>query len=73
MYDSETLFGKALIAIEDALREQLEHEGVASVALAEELVDLAEYALEKPGMSEIGPAQMVEFGQSIIDGDGVPA
>jgi len=71
--DNETLFGKALIAMESALREQLEYEGVASVALAEELVDLVEYALEKPGMSEIGPAQMMEFGQGIIDGDGVPA
>jgi hypothetical protein len=70
--DNETLFGKALIAIEDALREQLEYEGVASVALAEELVDLAEYALEKPGMAEIGPAKMMEFAQRIIDGDGVP-
>ena len=71
--DNETLFGKALIAMESALREQLEYEGVASVALAEELVDLVEYALEKPGMAEIGPAEMMEFGQGIIDGDGVPA
>ena len=68
--NNETLFGNALIAIETALREQLEHEFVASVALAEELVDLAEYALDKPGLAELQPAKMVEFGQRIIDGGG---
>ena len=68
--DNETLFGGALIAMETALREQLEHEGVASVALAESLVDLAEHALDKPGLAEIEPTKMVELGQRIIDGKG---
>tara|TARA_R110001606_G_scaffold185351_1_gene332627 strand:- start:175 stop:441 length:267 start_codon:yes stop_codon:yes gene_type:complete len=70
MFNDETLFGGALIAMETALREQLEHEGVASVALAESLVELAEYALDKPGLAEIEPAKMVEFGQRIIEGRG---
>tara|TARA_R110000822_G_scaffold42103_6_gene114772 strand:- start:375 stop:641 length:267 start_codon:yes stop_codon:yes gene_type:complete len=70
MFNDETLFGGALIAMETALREQLEHEGVGSVALAESLVELAEYALDKPGLAEIGPAEMMEFAQRIIDGGG---
>ena len=72
MFDMETLFGKALVAIETGLREQLEHEFIASVAQAEELLDLAEYALDKPGLAEIDPEQMMEFAQQIIDGDGTP-
>jgi hypothetical protein len=63
---AETRFGRALIALESALLEQIEHEDSPSVSLAEDLLDLAEDALETGLYGELDPRAMMDTARGVI-------
>lgn len=63
---AELRFGRALIALESALLEQLEYEESPSVSLAEDLLDLAEEALETGLYSELDPRRMMDTARGVI-------
>ena len=64
--NAELRFGRALIALESALIEQLECEDSPSVSLAEDLFDLAEEALATGLYDELDPGSMMERARGVI-------
>lgn len=64
--NAETRFGRALIALESALIEQIEYDESPSMSLAEDLFDLAQEAGETGLYDELDPGSMMERARGVI-------